>query len=434
MAFALKKADPIPAAVPAADEVAPHPAFDAAAWRKEFPILARQFSGKRLVYLDNPATTQKPRAVIDALTHFYEYCNANVHRGAYRLAEEATAAFEGAREKVRAFLNTASAEEIIFTRGTTESVNLAAYAWGRANIAAGDEILLTEMEHHSNLVPWQILAKEKAAALKYIPLEEDGTLDLNRAAGLLSKRTKLVSMTQVSNVLGTINPVKRMADLAHTAGALMFVDGAQSAPHMAVDVRALDCDFFALSGHKMCAPTGIGVLYVRKSVLDRMPPFHGGGDMIRQVFLDHATWNDLPWKFEAGTPNIADGIALGSAIDFLRGVGMEAIRQHEITLTRYALSRMGRVPGITMYGPADVEQRGGVVSFNVSGVHPHDLATIVDSEQAVAIRAGHHCAQPLMNRLNVAATARAGFYLYNVEEDVDRLVEGILKAKEIFKV
>lgn len=425
MAYALKKVDMGRKAATR---------FDPEMIRREFPVLSRQFDGKRLVYLDNPATTQKPRVVIAAITHFYEFYNANVHRGAYRLAEEATAAYEGAREKVRGFLNASSNEEIIFTRGATESVNLVAYAWGRDNLKEGDEILLTEMEHHSNLVPWQLLAKEKGAALKYMPLENDGTLDLSKSAGLLSKRTRLVSMTQVSNVLGTINPVKKMAELAHAAGALMFVDGAQSAPHMAVDVRALDCDFFALSGHKMCAPTGIGVLYVRKSVLERMQPFHGGGDMIRQVFLDHATWNDLPWKFEAGTPNIADGIGLGAAVDFLLGIGMEAIRDHEKMLTRYALKQLGQIRGITLYGPADAEHRGGVVSFNIDGIHPHDLATILDSNSAVAIRAGHHCAQPLMNRLNVAATARAGFYMYNVEEDVDRLVEGITKAKEIFKI
>ncbi|MBI4178748.1 cysteine desulfurase [bacterium] len=407
--------------------------MDPAAIRKDFPVLDRKFGGKPIVYLDNPATTQKPRAVIEAITRFYETTNANVHRGAYRLAEEATAAYEGAREKVRAFLNAATVEEIIFTRGTTESLNLVAYAWGRANVKSGDEILLTEMEHHSNLVPWQILAKEKGAALKHIPLDPDGVLDLAVAGKLISDRTRLVSVTQVSNVLGTINPVKDIARLAHDAGALICVDGAQSAPHMAVDVRDLDCDFFALSGHKMCAPTGIGALYVRKSVLEKMPPFHGGGDMIRQVFLDHATWNDLPWKFEAGTPDIAGAIGLGAAIDYLRGIGLDRIREHEKTLTAYALRKLGEIPGITLYGPPDPSRRGGVVSFNVDGVHAHDLATIVDRECAVAIRAGHHCAQPLMERLKVAATARAGFYVYNMEADVDRLAEGILKAKEIFK-
>lgn len=434
MAYALKKANPAvtnegvsrPAGKPAG--------LNAVALREEFPVLSRQFNGKRLVYLDNPATTQKPRAVIRAITHFYEFYNANVHRGAYRLAEEATAAYEGAREKVRKFVNAPSTEEIVFTRGTTESINLVAYAWGRANVSAGDEILLTEMEHHSNLVPWQILAQEKNASLKYIPLNADGTLEMDAAARLISKRTKLLAVTQVSNVLGTINPVRKLADLAHASGALILIDGAQGLPHMPVDVRTIDCDFFALSGHKMCAPTGIGALYVRKSVLENMGPFHGGGDMIRQVFLDHATWNDLPWKFEAGTPNIADGIGLGAAVDFLMGIGMEAVREHEKSLTRYALDRLGRVAGVTLYGPADVEQRGGVISFNVEGVHPHDLATIIDRESAVAIRAGHHCAQPLMKWLNVAATARAGFYMYNTEEDVDRLMEGISKAKEIFKV
>jgi len=407
--------------------------FDAAGLRKEFPILSREFDGKRLVYLDNPATTQKPRAVIDAVSRFYEHSNANVHRGAYRLAEESTAAYEGAREKVRGFLNAASVEEIIFTRGATESINLVAYAWGRKHVAEGDEIVLTEMEHHSNLVPWQLLAQEKKAVLRFVPVENDGTIDVTRAAALITPRTRLVSMTQVSNVLGTINPVRRIAELARERGALLLVDGAQSVPHMAVDVRDIGCDFFVLSGHKMLAPTGIGALYVRKAVLETMPPFHGGGDMIRQVFLDHATWNDLPWKFEAGTPNFADAVGLAAAIDFLSAVGLDALQEHERALTGYAIGRLGEMAGVTLYGPRDVALRGGVVSFNVEGVHPHDLATILDRESAVAIRAGHHCAQPLMKRLNVAATARAGFYLYNVEEDIDRLVEGIHKAEEIFK-
>ncbi len=426
---------PLKSTAPAPDaHRAARPSLDVDRIRRDFPILLREIGGKRIVYLDNPATTQKPRTVIDAIIHFYEHYNANVHRGAYKLAEEATAAYEGAREKTRAFLNAASTEEIIFTRGTTESINLAAYAWGRAYVSAGDEILVTEMEHHSNLVPWQILVKEKQAALKYIPIEDDGTIDLQKAVAGISPKTRLVAITHVSNVLGTVNPVCEIAKAAHSAGAVVLVDGAQSAPHMPVDVRALDCDFFALSGHKMCAPTGIGVLYVRKSVLETMPPFHGGGDMIRQVYRDHATWNDLPWKFEAGTPNIADAIGLGAAIDYLTGIGLDAIREHEIELTRYAIQRLSAVPSVTLYGPRDARLRAGVVSFNVGDIHPHDLATIVDSKLNVAIRAGHHCAQPLMNRLNVPATARAGFYLYNTEADVDSLVEGIVQAKEIFKV
>lgn len=423
MAVALKKMD------------SPRPSrpLDVESVRRDFPILSRQVNGKPLVYLDNPATTQKPKSVIDAISRYYETYNANVHRGAYRLAEESTAAYEGSREKIRAFLNAASTEEIIFTRGATESINLAAYAWGRANVGPGDEVLVTEMEHHSNMVPWQILAREKGAVLKHIPIEPDGTFDLARAKSLLTKKTKLLALTQVSNVLGTINPVKEMVLAAHDVGSLVLVDGAQSVPHMAVDVQDLGCDFLALSGHKMCGPTGIGVLYAKKSVLEKMPPFHGGGDMIRQVYLDHSTWNDLPWKFEAGTPDICGAIGLGVAVDYLVSVGMDAIRDHEHLLTARALDVLSKIPGVTIYGPADPARRAGVVSFNVEGIHPHDLATIVDRESGVAIRAGHHCAQPLMNRLNVPATARAGFYIYNVPADVDRLAEGILKAKEIFK-
>lgn len=423
MAVALKKMDSPPPARP----------LDVESVRRDFPILSRQVNGKPLVYLDNPATTQKPKSVIDAISRYYETYNANVHRGAYRLAEESTAAYEGSREKIRAFLNAASTEEIIFTRGATESINLVAYAWGRANVGPGDEILVTEMEHHSNMVPWQILAMEKGAVLKHIPIEPDGTFDPARAKSLLTKKTKLLALTQVSNVLGTINPVKEMAIAAHAVGSLVLIDGAQSVPHMAVDLQDLGCDFLALSGHKMCGPTGIGVLYAKKSVLEKMPPFHGGGDMIRQVYLDHSTWNDLPWKFEAGTPDICGAIGLGVAVDYLQSIGMDAIRDHEHLLTARALDVLSKIPGVTIYGPADPSRRAGVVSFNVEGIHPHDLATIVDRESGVSIRAGHHCAQPLMNRLNVPATARAGFYIYNVPADVDRLAEGILKAKEIFK-
>ncbi len=428
----LKKDDSTPPSAP--QSRAAFLPFDPVDLRGRFPVLSRQYDGKRLVYLDNPATTQKPRSVIQALTRYYETYNANVHRGAYRLAEESTAAYEGAREKVREFINAESVEEIIFTRGATESINLAAFAWGRSFVSEGDEILLTEMEHHSNLVPWQILAQEKKALLKFVPMEPDGTLDIRKVADLLTKRTVLISFTHVSNVLGTINPVRQIADLAHSAGAKVFVDGAQGTPHLPVDVRDFHCDFFAFSGHKMCAPTGIGVLYVKKSVLEHMPPFQGGGDMIRQVFLDHSTWNDLPWKFEAGTPDIAGAIGLGAAIDFLKSIGMPAVREHEKRLTRYAVDKLRQSRGITLYGPLDPDRRGGVVSFNVQGIHPHDLATILDRESAVAIRAGHHCAQPLMKKLNVAATARAGFYVYNVEDDVDRLILGIQRAQQIFKV
>lgn len=406
--------------------------FHPEAIRAQFPILSRHFDGRELVYLDSAATTQKPRVVIDAITRYYEFYNANIHRGAYRLSEEATAAYEGAREKVRVFLNARGPEEIVFTRGTTESINLVAYAWGRANITAGDEILVTEMEHHSDIVPWQILAKEKGATVKYIPVGTDGMLDMRRAEELLTKRTKVVGVVHVSNVLGTVNPVRRIAEMAHAAGARVLVDASQSAPHMPVDVRDLGCDFLAMSGHKMCAPTGIGVLYARRELLDAMPPFHGGGDMIRRVTLEESTWNDLPWKFEAGTPNIAGAIGLGVAVDFLRGIGLPAICEHSTALTKYAVRRMREIPGVTLYGPS--ENRIAVISFNIAGVHPHDIATIVDSEESVAVRAGHLCAQPLMDRLGVPALVRASIYLYNTQEDIDRLVTGLEKARKVFRM
>lgn len=408
------------------------PALDVHAIRQDFPVLHQEVHGRPLVYLDNAASSQKPRVVIEALDEYYRSYNANVHRGIHTLSERASQAYEEARHKVARFINARSAKEVIWTRNTTESINLVAYSWGRANIGPGDEILLTEMEHHSNLIPWQLLAAEKDAILRFIPVTDEGFLDLDRLDNLLTERTKLVSLTHMSNVLGTINPVAEIARRAHTVGALILVDGAQSVPHLPVDVQALDCDFLAFSGHKMCGPTGIGVLYGKRELLEAMPPFLGGGDMIKEVFLESATWNDLPWKFEAGTPAIAQAIGLGCAVDYLTRVGVEAIHCHEQELVAYALEALSQVKGLTLYGPP-AEMRGGVVTFNISGVHPHDIATILDSE-GIAIRAGHHCAQPLMRRYNVPATARASFYLYNIREEIDVLVHGLEKAKAIFRI
>jgi len=401
--------------------------------RKDFPILARQINGKPLVYLDSAATSQKPLAVIEALDHYYRTYNANVHRGVYALSEEATEAYEGARDKVQAFIGAAQRESIIFVRNTTEAINLVAYAWGRSNIHQGDEIVLTELEHHSNLVPWQILAAEKGAILKHIPVLDDGTLDVGQARQLITERTKLVAVSHMSNVLGTINPVKELAQLAHAAGAIILLDGAQSVPHMAVDVQDLDCDFLAASGHKMLAPMGSGFLYGKVALLEAMPPFLGGGDMIRQVWLDHASYNDLPWKFEAGTPNAADAIGLGAAVDYLRSIGMDAVREHEKQLTAYALGTLGELPEVEIHGPRDPDIRGGAISFCYGDVHPHDLAQILDGE-GVCIRAGHHCCHPLMRKLGVSATARASFYLYNTEDEIDTLVRSLGKAGQLFGV
>jgi cysteine desulfurase/selenocysteine lyase len=399
--------------------------------RKDFPILERQVNGKPLVYLDSAATSQKPLAVIEALDHYYRTYNANVHRGVYSISEEATEEYEQARDKVQAFVNAARRESIIFVRNTTEAINLVAYTWGRANIGQGDEIVLSELEHHSNLVPWQILAAEKGAVLKHIRVTEDGTFDMAHARELIGERTRLVAVSHMSNVLGTINPVKELAALAHAAGAVILLDGAQSVPHMPVDVQDLDCDFLAASGHKMLAPTGSGFLYGKVELLEAMPPFMGGGDMIRQVWLDRATYNELPWKFEAGTPNVADMIGLGVAVDYLRGIGMEAIREHEKALTAYALGTLGELPQVDVHGPRDVDIRGGAISFCYGDVHPHDLAQILDGE-GICIRAGHHCCHPLMRKLGVAATARASFYLYNTEDEVDALVRGMARAGELF--
>ncbi len=399
--------------------------------RQDFPILQQTVYGKPLVYLDSAATSQKPRVVIDALTRYYQEYNANVHRGIYRMAEEATQRYEEARARVARFINAPRPEEIVFTRGTTEAINLVAATWGRANIRAGDEILLTEMEHHSNIVPWQLLAAEKEARLRYLPIDGQGRLALEELDGLLTDRTRLVAVTHQSNVLGTINPVAQIARRAQAAGALVLVDGAQSVPHMPVDVQALGCDFLAFSAHKMCGPTGAGALWARYDLLEAMPPFHGGGEMIMLVGLESSTYKDPPHKFEAGTPNIADCIVWGTAIDYLEGLGLPAIREHERQLTRYALGQLREVSGLTIYGPENVEERGGAIAFDVAGAHPHDVAQVLDQE-GIAVRAGHHCAQPLHRRLGLSASTRASIYLYNTPGDIDALVRGLEVVRRLF--
>jgi len=399
--------------------------------RKDFPILERKVYGKPLVYLDNAATSQKPRQVIDALVDYYENYNANIHRAVHCLGEEATAAYEEARAKVAKFINAPSPESVIFTRNTTEAINLVAYTWGRANVLEGDEILLTQMEHHSNLIPWQRLASEKGATVRYIELTDTQTLALDGLENLFDARTRIAAMPHVSNSLGTINPVKKIAAEARRNGTLFLVDGAQGAPHLPVDVQAIGCDFYAFSSHKMLGPTGVGVLYGRPELLEEMEPFLGGGEMIRKVTFEGATWNDLPWKFEAGTPNIADVIAFGSAIDYLNQLGMENVREHEIEITDYALTRLSQLEGIVMYGPPDPRERGGVVSFNFGDLHPHDIGTVLD-HHGVAIRAGHHCTQPLMRTLGVSGTARASFYIYNTPEEVDVLIEALEATRDFF--
>jgi len=403
--------------------------YDVQEIRHDFPILEREVNGKRLVYLDNAATSQKPRQVIQALTGYYERHNANIHRGVHRLAEEATAAYEEARQKVGCFIGAPDTRALIFTRGTTESINLVAHAWGRKFLREGDEVVLTEAEHHSNLVPWQLAAQATGAKLRFITIQDDGTLDLEEAERLIGPKTGLVGCIHASNVVATINPVEKLAELAHENHALMLVDGAQSAPHLPVDVEALGCDFFACSGHKMLGPTGVGVLWGRPEILEEMDPFMGGGEMIREVHLDHSTWNDLPYKFEAGTMNIAQAVGLGAAVDYLDELGMENVREHERWLGEYAHRRLSEIEGITVYGPE--KDRTGLVSFSLPDVHPHDLSQLLD-EEGVAIRSGHHCAQPLMRRLGVAATARASFYLYNTDEEVDALVEALVGAREFF--
>lgn len=396
--------------------------------RNDFPILSRDIAdGKPLIYLDTTATSQTPVKVLDEIDSYYRKHNANVHRGIHTLAEEATTLYENARSKVAKFIGAGSSREVVFTRNTTEALNLVARSWGNANLQSGDRILLTEMEHHSNLVPWQMLSNAKGLEIDIIPITDDGELNLTEFEKLLAKGPKVVCITHMSNVLGTVNPIKRMCSQARDAGAIMVVDGAQSAPHMTVNMQELDIDFFAFSGHKMCGPTGVGVLWGRSDLLEEMPPFLGGGDMIKRVFLRSFEPNDIPYKFEAGTPNICEAIALGSAVDYLSSVGMDDIWTHERYLIEYAVERLEEVPGIKVYGPA-TGNRGGVASFSLDGVHPHDVAQVLDRD-GIAVRAGHHCAMPLHNRLDVVATTRASFYLYNTRSEIDRLIDGIYKVK-----
>jgi len=405
--------------------------FDVARIRLDFPILTREVrSGRPLVYLDSAATSQKPVSVIEAMNSYYRQSNANIHRGIHTLAEEATALYEGAREKVAQFINSPSPRQIIFTRNATESINLVAQTWGRQQLKPGDVIILTEMEHHANLVPWQMLAAEKDIRLEFISVTPQGVLDLESYRALLELSPRLVAFTHMSNVLGTINPAQEIIRLAHASGALTLVDGAQSVPHFSVDVSSLDSDFMVFSAHKMCGPTGIGVLYGRKELLEAMPPYQGGGDMIKRVHLRSFVPNELPHKFEAGTPAIAEAVGLGAAIDYLNAIGMEAISTHEHAVVTYALERLKEIPGITLVGP-DADHKGGVTAFNLEGVHPHDISQILDS-YGIAIRAGHHCAMPLHDKLELISTARASYYLYNTQDEVDRLVEAIYKVKDIF--
>ncbi len=405
--------------------------LDTARLREDFPILGREVNGHPLVYLDNAATTQKPRAVIEALTRYYETQNANIHRGIHTLAVEATEAYEGVRAKAARHIGAGNAEDVVFTRNTTESINLVARAWGDANLGEGDEIALTLMEHHSNIVPWQLLAQRTGATLRYAGIDAEGRLDLDSLRALIGPRTKLVAVTHMSNVLGTINPIAEIAEMARSAGALLLVDGAQSAPHLPVDVEALGCDVFAFSAHKMLGPTGVGVLWARPGLLAGMEPFLGGGEMIAIVRPEGSTWAEGPHKFEAGTPNIADVIAFGAALDYLDGLGMANVRAHERRITAYAIEALERSGGIRVHGPRDTAVRGGAVSFEVEGVHPHDVSTIVDA-YGIAIRAGHHCAQLLMRHLDVPATNRASFYLYNDEREADALVEALGEVKRVF--
>lgn len=403
--------------------------------RDDFPILKRKIGGKtEVVYLDNAATTQKPLVVIKSIANYYMNHNSNIHRAVYDFAEESTRAYELTRHKVAKFINAKYPEEIIFTRNTTESLNLLAYSWGRRNIREGDEILITELEHHSNIVPWQILAREMYAKLSYIGIDENGYLDLDYCFQRIeSGKVKLVSISHMSNVLGTIVPIKRIITSAHKYGIPVIVDGAQSVPHMPVDVQDLDCDFLAFSAHKMLGPTGVGILYGKRELIEKMDPFLAGGDMIKEVFKNETFYNDVPFKFEAGTPNIADVVGFGTAIDYLTEIGMDNIRNHEIELTDYALGCLSTIGLITVYGPNKAEDRGGVISFNIGDIHPHDLATILN-KHGIAIRSGHHCAQVLMERLNVSSTSRASFYIYNTRKDVDRLIYALNDARRIFKL
>lgn len=401
--------------------------------RADFPILATETRpGVPLVYLDSTASSQKPLAVIEAMDWYYRHDNANVHRGIHRLSEVATIAYEGAREKVQRFVNAAASAEIIYVRNATEAINLVAYSWGRTNLKPGDEILSTVMEHHANIVPWQILAEMTGATLRFLPFTPEGRLDVSQLDSYLTERTKLFAFTAMSNVFGTVNPTKDLVAAAHRVGALALVDAAQSVPHLSVDVQDLDCDFLVFSGHKMCGPTGIGILYGKQSLLETMPPFMGGGDMIRRVRLEGSTWADLPHKFEAGTPAIAEAIGLGAAVDYLNGVGMDTIHAYEQFLTHYALEALSEIPGLTLYGPP-ASEKGGVATFTLQGVHPHDIAELLDRD-GVAVRAGHHCAMPLHHHLNVSATARASFYLYSTIQEIDQLVASLHKVRQLFRV
>ncbi|MBX3592552.1 MAG: cysteine desulfurase [Burkholderiaceae bacterium] len=426
---ALATVVPTPPAASGSAAAAAKGALVAADLARDFPILSRPVRGRRLVYLDNGATTQKPEAVIEAERRFYRESNANIHRGVHWLSQHATDLYEQARERVRRLLNAASADEIVFTRGTTEAINLVAYSWGRANLKAGDEVVLTGMEHHSNIVPWQLVCEQTGAVLKVVPITDRGELRLDAYESLLGPRTRLVSVVHVSNALGTVNPVARMVELAHAAGAKVLVDGAQAVAHQPVDVQALGCDFYALSGHKLYGPTGIGALYGRRELLAAMPPWQGGGDMIRTVSFEGSTWADAPQRFEAGTPNIAGAVALGAAIDYVMAIGLDRIAEHEHRLLAHATEAAQRIPGLRLIGTA--AEKAGILSFVVDGIHPHDLGTILDAE-GVAIRAGHHCAMPVMTRFGIPGTARASFALYNDEADVAALVAAIGKAQQMF--
>ncbi len=424
-------ATPAPAIVPASPAADPRGPLDPRALRADFPILGQRSHGRPLVYLNSAATSQKPAVVIEAVDRYYREYNANVHRGIYEIGERATAAYEAARAATARFINAPDAHEVIFTRNATEAINLVAYSWGRRHVGPGDAIVLTEMEHHANLVPWQLLVQEVDGDLEFIPITDDGRLRLDVFEVLLRLHPKLVAFTQVSNTLGTINPVREMVDMAHAAGALVLIDGAQAVPHLAVDVQALDADFYAFSGHKMLAPMGSGALWARRAILEEMPPFLAGGEMIREVRLRRSEWNDLPWKFEAGTPDVSAAIGLGVAADYLADLGMDRVRAHERELVAYALETLRReVPDISLYGPsADV--RGGVVPFNLPGIHPHDVAQILD-RSGVCVRAGHHCTMPLHERLDLAATVRASFSVFTTTEDIDALVAGLREVRRIF--
>jgi cysteine desulfurase/selenocysteine lyase len=417
---------------PAAAPGRPRAALDPRFLRADFPILRREINGHPLVYLDSASSSQKPDVVIDALSDYYREYNANVHRGIYTIGEQATAAYEEARARTARFINAPDSHEVVFTRNATEAINLVSYSWGRRNIGAGDTIVLTEMEHHANLVPWQLLVQEKDGDLEFIPITDDGILRLDVFEVLLRLKPKLVAFTHVSNTLGTINPVRQMTEMAHAAGALVLIDGAQAVPHLPVDVQELGCDFYAFSGHKMLGPMGSGALWARRELLEAMPPFLAGGEMIREVHLRRSDFNDIPWKFEAGTPAVGDAIGLGVAADYLSGIGMAAVRDHERVLVAYALDALaGRVPGIELYGPMDPELRGGVIPFNLPGIHPHDVAQVLD-RFGIAVRAGHHCTMPLHERLDLAATARASFSVYSTTEDVDALAAGLLEVQRVF--